>query len=355
MNFREFVNEDKRRPYKELEPTHEDVDVQDEYNEDNDDVEDVEDDEPESPVVTPTRVQGRVQRIVQKMPQRRIDQRESRLRQQSWVARPAMPVEQYDRPIQINKRQLSEDTIEGTANSLTEALKRKVDTVFYRFGIQGLEKLDEKILDTIEELQYPEVKQTKKPGANMRRVPPKRIPRKNKPIQLEKVETTRARGFEQVRHGNPVPEQTAVVEEPRRVTEQNPSLMGSILEGMGNSVGEIAEQLLAGEPKGQPAVEVEEPSRVTEQNPPSLESILEGMGNSVGEMAEHLLEAEPKGQPAVEVEEPQQKPSETIVDLTEDAQTPEAPVEQNEVESEPTVEKPKRTRKSKKEETSSEE
>ena len=57
-----------------------------------------------------------------------------------------MPVDQYNRPIQISKKQLAENTIENTANTLTEAIKRKVDTIFYRFGIQGLEKLDEKIL-----------------------------------------------------------------------------------------------------------------------------------------------------------------------------------------------------------------
>lgn len=105
------------------------------------------------------------------------------------MARPgyAMPEEQFRRPINITKNQLKETTIEGTANSLTEAIKRKVDTVFYRFGIQGLEKLDEKILDTIEELQYPEQKQVKRPARDMRRVPQRKQFKKPKPMQLEDI------------------------------------------------------------------------------------------------------------------------------------------------------------------------
>lgn len=105
------------------------------------------------------------------------------------VSRPgyAMPEEQFRRPINITKNQLKETTIEGTANSLTEAIKRKVDTVFYRFGIQGLEKLDEKILDTIEELQYPEQKQVKRPARDMRRVPQRKQIKKPKPMQLEDI------------------------------------------------------------------------------------------------------------------------------------------------------------------------
>lgn len=99
-----------------------------------------------------------------------------------------MPVDQYNRPIQISKKQLAENTIENTANTLTEAIKRKVDTIFYRFGIQGLEKLDEKILDTIEELQYPEPKQIKKSGVSMRRVPGKRVVRKPKPLPIQDIE-----------------------------------------------------------------------------------------------------------------------------------------------------------------------
>lgn len=97
----------------------------------------------------------------------------------------AMPIDQYNRPISINKKHLQENTIENTANTLTEAIKRKVDTIFYRFGIQGLEKLDEKILDTIEELQYPEPKPVKKSGANMRRLPPRKTARRPKAVPID--------------------------------------------------------------------------------------------------------------------------------------------------------------------------
>lgn len=99
----------------------------------------------------------------------------------------AMPDDQFRRPLAVTQKQLKETTIEGTANTLTEAIKRKVDTVFYRFGIQGLEKLDEKILDTIEELQYPETKIQKKPLREMRRVPSKRPIKKVRPLPLEQI------------------------------------------------------------------------------------------------------------------------------------------------------------------------
>lgn len=99
----------------------------------------------------------------------------------------AMPDSEFRRPLAVSPKQLKENTIEGTANSLTEAIKRKVDTVFYRFGIQGLEKLDEKILDTIEELQYPEPKPTKKPLREMRRQPVRKPVKKYRPLPLEEV------------------------------------------------------------------------------------------------------------------------------------------------------------------------
>lgn len=99
----------------------------------------------------------------------------------------AMPESEFRRPLTVSPKQLKENTIEGTANSLTEAIKRKVDTVFYRFGIQGLEKLDEKILDTIEELQYPEQRQVKRPLREMRRQPIRKPVKKYKPLPLEEV------------------------------------------------------------------------------------------------------------------------------------------------------------------------
>ena len=160
-------------------------------------------------------VQQRVPVYRQQVPQRTVVR-------QKPVYRNAMPIDQYNRPIQISKKQLTENTIENTANTLTEAIKRKVDTIFYRFGIQGLEKLDEKILDTIEELQYPEQKTPiKKSGVNMRRVPPRKPVRKVKPLPIQDIEPEYEPVVEQ--YEEPVIEQAEEqVEEPiEQIVEQN--------------------------------------------------------------------------------------------------------------------------------------
>jgi hypothetical protein len=172
--------------------------------------------EPEPPKVIPKKpVQQRVPMYRQQIPQRTVVR-------QKPVYRNAMPIDQYNRPIQISKKQLTENTIENTANTLTEAIKRKVDTIFYRFGIQGLEKLDEKILDTIEELQYPEQKTPiKKSGVNMRRVPPRKPVKKVKPLPIQDIEPEYEPVVEQ--YEEPVIEQAEEqVEEPvEQIVEQN--------------------------------------------------------------------------------------------------------------------------------------
>ena len=205
MNFRDFVKKDNRRTIPEEpeeyleEPVEElDEDTEDDYGEEEDDTED-DAEYYEEPVYLPPQP---IKRVAQKpvsrvqRPQPRPAPRPAPRPQPQPVYRPqpqriqrqAMPVDQYNRPIQISKKQLAENTIENTANTLTEAIKRKVDTIFYRFGIQGLEKLDEKILDTIEELQYPEPKPIKKSGVSMRRVPGKRVVRKPKPLPIQDIE-----------------------------------------------------------------------------------------------------------------------------------------------------------------------
>lgn len=198
MNFRDFVKKDNKRTIPE-EPVEElDEDTEEDYGEEEDETEDEYYEEPV--VYVPPHQQQRVaqrpvQRVVHQQPkvQRPAPRPAPRPQpvyrtQPQRIQRQAMPVDQYNRPIQISKKQLAENTIENTANTLTEAIKRKVDTIFYRFGIQGLEKLDEKILDTIEELQYPEPKQAKKSGVNMRRVPGKRVVRKPKPLPIQDIE-----------------------------------------------------------------------------------------------------------------------------------------------------------------------
>lgn len=205
MNFRDFVKKDNKRTIPEEpveyleEPAEElDEDTEEDYGEEEDDTEDEYYEEPV--VYVPPQPQQRaaqrpVQRVVHQQPKvqrpapRPAPRPQPVYRQQPQrIQRSAMPVDQYNRPIQISKKQLAENTIENTANTLTEAIKRKVDTIFYRFGIQGLEKLDEKILDTIEELQYPEPKQVKKSGVSMRRVPGKRVVRKPKPLPIQDIE-----------------------------------------------------------------------------------------------------------------------------------------------------------------------
>ena len=205
MNFRDFVKKDNKRTIPEEpveyleEPTEElDENTEEDYGEEEDDTEDEYYEEPVVyvPPQPPQRVAQRpVQRVVHQQPkvQRPAPRPAPRPQpvyrpQPQRIQRQAMPVDQYNRPIQISKKQLAENTIENTANTLTEAIKRKVDTIFYRFGIQGLEKLDEKILDTIEELQYPEPKQIKKSGVSMRRIPGKRVVRKPKPLPIQDIE-----------------------------------------------------------------------------------------------------------------------------------------------------------------------
>lgn len=201
MNFRDFVKKDNKHVIPEEqefyeEPVEElDEDTEDDYGEEEDDTEDEYYEEPVV-YVPPQPPQRTAQRIVQR-PQPKVQKPAPRpaphpqpvyRTQPQRIQRKAMPMDQYNRPIQISKKQLAENTIENTANTLTEAIKRKVDTIFYRFGIQGLEKLDEKILDTIEELQYPEPKQIKKTGVSMRRVPGKRVVRKPKPLPIQDIE-----------------------------------------------------------------------------------------------------------------------------------------------------------------------
>lgn len=171
------------------------------------------------------------------------------------VSRPgyAMPEDQFRRPINITKNQLKETTIEGTANSLTEAIKRKVDTVFYRFGIQGLEKLDEKILDTIEELQYPEQKQVKRPVRDMRRVPQRKQIKKPKPMQLEDITPVPVYEPEQeeiFEKQIPIPEEVYIEDE---TVEQEPIEQEEIID-------EVVEEPVVQEPIQKPVKSSPKPS-----------------------------------------------------------------------------------------------
>lgn len=239
MNFRDFINPTRKPVQKaQMEDVEEDFEpkevqkqvrpapqrrvppkVVEQYEEPEEYDEPVDEDEEyyEEPVVyvPPQRqVQRHVQRV-QVRPQPRPQPRP--------VARPtrpvhngyAMPDAEFRRPLAVSPKQLKENTIEGTANSLTEAIKRKVDTVFYRFGIQGLEKLDEKILDTIEELQYPEQKQTKRPLREMRRQPVRKPVKKYRPLPLEEVPPVPQEPvYEEPVYKEPISYEDPIVDEP---------------------------------------------------------------------------------------------------------------------------------------------
>ena len=216
MNFRDFINPQRKQVQKVEEPIEEleeeyqepvrkvvkrvpqpiveeyeepeepdyDEDEEDEYIEEPEEEPDYYD-QPVVPVRQAPRItQHRPQRPVPRPTVQRVPPRKPKPQHRPGYA---MPDAEFRRPLAVSQKQLRENTIEGTANSLTEAIKRKVDTVFYRFGIQGLEKLDEKILDTIEELQYPEPKPVKKPLREMRRAPVRKPVKKYRPLPLEDV------------------------------------------------------------------------------------------------------------------------------------------------------------------------
>lgn len=117
-----------------------------------------------------------------------------------------LPEEQFESQISVSDELLDENCIENTANTLSETIKRKVDTVFYRFGIQGLKKLDEKILDTIDELQYPEEFYKQRKLQEMRRVP---IIKKRKPLPIEQIKKPVV-----VQYKEPIEEYEPIEEEP---------------------------------------------------------------------------------------------------------------------------------------------
>ena len=260
MNFRDFVKRDNTRR---VQPEPEEL--EEEYiDEPEEEVEDMDYEDEEEYYEEPPRPVQRVVRPEPKVQPRQV-QRPAPVRQSQPMYRPqprpiqrqAMPVEQYNRPIQISKKQLSENTIESTANTLTEAIKRKVDTIFYRFGIQGLEKLDEKILDTIEELQYPEPKQIKKSGVNMRRVPARKVVRKPKPLPIQEIkppvyEEPIEEVYEEQLPPEPIYEEVQEpiqepVEEPvEEVVEETPE---PVQENKEPDIFELANQLLDIEPE----------------------------------------------------------------------------------------------------------
>lgn len=281
----------------------------------------------------------------------------------------AMPDSEFRRPLSVSPKQLKENTIEGTANSLTEAIKRKVDTVFYRFGIQGLEKLDEKILDTIEELQYPEPKPTKRPLREMRRQPVRKPVKKYRPLPLEEVPPVPQEPvYEEPVYQEPISYEEPIVDEP--IEETGPE---AIYEP---PVEEIVEEPIEPPPPPKKVVaspkpsflqpkKVEKPKQIESTGDEDEDLINAAMAMDFSEQLEEqkpvvsdeeiwgeveaILETEPSQKL---VHEPQTQ-SQLMIPPTQVEEQVEAP---EEVQEQPTEEpKPKKKRKQKTEETKVEE
>ena len=78
-----------------------------------------------------------------------------------------------------------------------------------------MEKLDEKILDTIEELQYPEPKPTKRPLREMRRQPIRKPVKKYRPLPLEEVPPVPQEPvYEEPVYQEPISYEDPIVDEP---------------------------------------------------------------------------------------------------------------------------------------------
>lgn len=316
------------------------------------------------------------QRQVQR-PVQRVQPRQQVRPQPRPIARPsrpvhngyAMPDSEFRRPLTVSPKQLKENTIEGTANSLTEAIKRKVDTVFYRFGIQGLEKLDEKILDTIEELQYPEPKSTKRPLREMRRQPVRKSVKKYRPLPLEEVPPVPQEPvYEESVYQEPISYEDPIVDEPIEETASE-----AISE---QPVEEIVEEPIEPPPQPKKAVaspkpsflqpkKVEKPKQIESTGDEDEDLINAAMSMDFNETVEEqkpvvsdeeiwgeveaILETEPSQKL---VHEPQTQ-SQLMIPPT---QVDEQVETQEEVQEQPTEEpKPKKKRKQKTEETKVEE
>lgn len=316
------------------------------------------------------------QRQVQR-PVQRVQPRQQVRPQPRPIARPsrpvhngyAMPDSEFRRPLTVSPKQLKENTIEGTANSLTEAIKRKVDTVFYRFGIQGLEKLDEKILDTIEELQYPEPKSTKRPLREMRRQPVRKSVKKYRPLPLEEVPPVPQEPvYEEPVYQEPISYEDPIVDEPIEETASE-----AISE---QPVEEIVEEPIKTPPQPKKAVaspkpsflqpkKVEKPKQIESTGDEDEDLINAAMSMDFNETVEEqkpvvsdeeiwgeveaILETEPSQKL---VHEPQTQ-SQLMIPPTQVDEQVEKP---EEVQEQPTEEpKPKKKRKQKTEETKVEE
>ena len=317
------------------------------------------------------------QRQVQR-PVQRVQVRPQPRPQPRPIARPtrpvhngyAMPDAEFRRPLAVSPKQLKENTIEGTANSLTEAIKRKVDTVFYRFGIQGLEKLDEKILDTIEELQYPEPKPTKRPLREMRRQPVRKPVKKYRPLPLEEVPPVPQEPvYEEPVYQEPISYEDPIVDEP--IEETAPEAISE------PPVEEIVEEPIEPPPPPKKVVaspkpsflqpkKVEKPKQIESTGDEDEDLINAAMAMDFSEQLEEqkpvvsdeeiwgeveaILETEPSQKL---VHEPQTQSQLMIPPTQVEAEQVEAP---EEVQEQPTEEpKPKKKRKQKTEETKVEE
>lgn len=253
MNFSDFLSRDnKKNNLKKLEPVQEDLyeseefEDQDEYEDLEEEVEEIDeelDEEYEQRMLEDRRRQKmnrhpvvEEKRIVVQQPVEKkiiyVDQYGNEIKNFKPAEKPEPIIEKrvVQRPVQkpvqrpIQKQIVrpveKKLTIEGTAAQNIDSLKKKIESIFFRFGIQGLERLDEKLQDVIDELMYPDYRdnyernkktKNKKDLREMRRIPSRKIVKKvvHKPIEVAEPV-----------YEEPVEEIQQIIEEPQQVIEQ---------------------------------------------------------------------------------------------------------------------------------------
>lgn len=83
-------------------------------------------------------------------------------------------------PVQqtVKTKTVKEETMENDAfneaQTYIKNLKKKIDTVFYRFGMSGLERIDEAIIGTLNEMLHPENKKPIKESQRNHKTAPRK-------------------------------------------------------------------------------------------------------------------------------------------------------------------------------------
>lgn len=78
-------------------------------------------------------------------------------------------VSHHDEPKHVMKESKMENSAFNEAQVYIKNLKKKIDTVFYRFGMSGLEKIDEAIISSLNEMLSPSNKKPMKESKTVRK------------------------------------------------------------------------------------------------------------------------------------------------------------------------------------------